>query len=496
METPQAPIPNPIPPAIAANINVPKAQAEADIWENLGFAKDPEQAAVTVPEGVLIISGPADDDAFRRLLANLPGPPAMIFSRDGTRYSTYRFAADLTPVADSDLPLGCKLLRPGDCLILPDDRTIGDKVRAKTITDLPELTPASRLVERLPPPCQTTSLSAFSLRGKASEFEANAVLAEPLLGNVCFSGQATIWYAPPNVGKTLIGLSLLGEAVQAKRIQPGNVFYINADDSSAGFATKMCLMDDLGVHTLAPGHRGFECSKLSEHMRRAVQEGTAKGIFIVIDTLKKFADLMNKAQSTAFADTCRLFVMSGGTVLAFAHTNKNATATGKLTYTGTADILQDFDAAYIMTPIENADSKTDRVVRFDAIKRRGSGIERTAYRYAAEDGISYEERLVSVQEVHPDLLDEFEHVEMEREDADVIEAVKVVIGKGTDKKMQLAKAVSRRIQVSERRVLRVLEAYTGVDPKRHHWTYAVKGRGAKVYMPLPRPEVEAPPAAD
>jgi hypothetical protein len=80
-----------------------------------------------------------------------------------------------------------------------------------------------------------------------------ATESKPLLGDRCLSGQATVFYAAPNVGKTLVTLRLVSDAVANGRINPGNIYYVNADDSSAGFATKMRLMNDLGVHTLAPG---------------------------------------------------------------------------------------------------------------------------------------------------------------------------------------------------------------------------------------------------
>jgi RecA-family ATPase len=397
----------------------------------------------------------------------------------------YRFAAGFWPVADAALPEGFTLLRPGDEMSVARCE-VNDALRAKSIADLPEMSSANEVIERAVPPIAKSGLSNYSLLGRAGEFEARVVEAKPLLGNVCQSGQATIWYAPPNAGKTLIGLSLLGDAVQAKRVQPGNVYYINADDSSAGFVAKMRLMDDLGVHTLAPGQRKFESATLVEQLQRSVREATASGVFIIIDTLKKFVDLMNKAQASAFADACRLFVMGGGTVLAFAHTNKNPLSSGRLTYAGTADIVQDFDAVYLLTPSETEGSDGQRLVRFDALKRRGSGAAKTAYSYASEDEISYEERLLSVREVDPEWLGDFERVEAEREDEEVIQAIKSVIDMGVTKKMELATSVAKRLQISGRRALRVLEAYTGSNPQQHHWTFATKARGAKVYEILKR----------
>ena len=50
---------------------------------------------------------------------------------------------------------------------------------------------------------------------------------------------------------------------------------------------------------------------------------------IILDTLKKFTDLMNKKASSEFGKLARTFVGAGGTIIALAHTNKNKDEEGK-----------------------------------------------------------------------------------------------------------------------------------------------------------------------
>lgn len=166
------------------------------------------------------------------------------------------------------------------------------------------------------------ALTKYSLLGSAAELEKHALEQKPLLGSVCLTGEATVWYAKYGTGKTLIALHLIIEAIQDKRIDPALVIYINADDSSAGLAQKVRLLDDYGVHVLAQGHRGFRASTVAEKMAEMVEARTAKGHLIVFDTLKKFVDVMDKKATRAFNEVVRQFVMQGGTVLALAHTNK------------------------------------------------------------------------------------------------------------------------------------------------------------------------------
>jgi hypothetical protein len=344
----------------------------------------------------------------------------------------------------------------------------------------------------LDPEIPDSPLSDFSLLGHAAEFEQMAIEATPLLGNACLKGQATIFYAPPNGGKTLITLKLLRDAVTGGRINPANVYYINADDSSEGFATKMRLMDELGVHTLAPGHKGFHASSLADALHEAATKQKAQGSFIIIDTMKKFTTLMDKNKVSAFTGVCRHYVMAGGTILALAHTTKSPNANGSLRYAGTTDVVDDFDAAYTITPI-GGDRAGEKIALFENFKRRGNNALKLAYAYADDGHISYEERLASVREVDPGHLEGLELIEAQRTDTEVICTVAAAITDGVTTKMALAKETARRQGISERAAIRVIEAYTGSDPSRHRWTYAIKERGAKVFTLLIDTDAKAPP---
>ena len=325
-------------------------------------------------------------------------------------------------------------------------------------------------------------LVAFSLQGSAAEFEARAKDTKPLLGSFCMSGQATILYAAPNVGKTLITLNLAIDAVDAGRIAAANLFYINADDSSSGLATKLRLMDDLGAHTLVPGFKGFAAPHLIDLLRRTTTLDEARGTCIIIDTLKKFTQLMDKKLSSEFADACRQYVMRGGTVVALAHTTKNPNSDGKPRYSGTTDFVEDFDAAYIITPLTAQADAGEKVVQFDMMKRRADSPETVAYAYANEAGVSYEERLASVRPVDLDQLDAFRRVSQQVDDGAVIDAIKRrITDGGGDGKMVLAKGAAKVCGVSERVALSVLERYTGTDRTKHLWTFSSGDRGVRLY---------------
>lgn len=325
----------------------------------------------------------------------------------------------------------------------------------------------------------------FSIAGEAAKYEAMAQAATPLLGDVCLKGEATVWYAKHNVGKTLLVFHLLFQAIEEGRIEPSNVYIINADDSSSGTAIKLGLLDEFGVHMLVPGQKGFEIDKLKTVMLEATRDGTARGLFIVLDTLKKFVDLMHKQHSAGFANIVRPFVAAGGTVLGLAHVNKRPNDRGKSIYSGTSDILNDFDAGYIIDEIPSTGNPGEKFIEFTQEKARGGGVQSVSYAYSVEDGISYEQRLSSVRKVDPDEIDGLKRVEQKWSDTEIIDVVTAQITKGVVKKMALCHATAEQAGVSRNAAMKVIERYTGDDPAMHRWSFKREAHNAQVYCLLP-----------
>jgi hypothetical protein len=325
-------------------------------------------------------------------------------------------------------------------------------------------------------------LGSFSLLGMADEIEAIAANAKPLLGEFVLQGQATMIYAEPNTGKTLITLRLCLDAIEGERIAPGKLYYVNADDSSSGLALKLRLMQDVGANMLAPGFKGLKAYQFVDLLTQEIEEGSATGTCVVIDTLKKFTDLMDKKRSSEFARTCRQFVMAGGTIVALGHTAKNPNSDGSPRYQGTTDILEDFDAVYIAQPLTSKVNANQRVAKFIRKKCRADSPESVAYGYAANDGVSYEEKLASVQLVDPDELEDYgpEHND-ENEPQLMACIVKLITEGGGGGQMKLAKAASKACGMSERAALRVLHKYTGSASGEHLWNVQKGNRGARNY---------------
>lgn len=490
------------PPSDATPLPIAVERPDMAFWRNFGFVSisrttdaalclDGHDLTATLPEGIIAFTVLRENAAqIAAVIGELPAAAMLTFSIGQRNFRLARVGVDCPRFDTSGLPEAVQCLQAGDIIPLPTNPESYASTPLLELPLLPTVQVRAAVGPKPSPEIVNSPLADYSLRGRASEFEARAVAEMPLLGDICRSGQVTFLFAPPNAGKTLITLNLLADAIDAGRINPGNVWYINADDSSSGFAAKMRLMDDLGVHTLAPGHRGFKSQNLIELFEEVVELDKARGSLIIIDTVKKFVSLMDKGRASAFTNACRQIAMAGGAVVGLAHTNKNPDGNGKVRYAGTSDTVDDCDAAYIAVPMEDEGVQGEKIVLFTNIKRRGSNATKVAYAYADDDNISYDERLASVRLVDPGALGDFERIEAERTDAHVIETVKACIAEGICAKMAMAKEVSRRAKVSTRAAIRTLEVYAGDDPASHHWTFTVKDRGEKRFALLPPAEPE------
>ncbi|RYD47947.1 MAG: hypothetical protein EOP85_04530 [Verrucomicrobiaceae bacterium] len=349
----------------------------------------------------------------------------------------------------------------------------------------------------VPPPIKRdTPLHQHSLNGHSARLKASAVDTKPLLGDFVKLGQATMIYAQANAGKTLTTLALLLEAIEQGRVEAGDILYVNADDSSKGLAEKVEVLEGYGAHMLAPGHRGFKASQFVDKLKEATANGTARGSVVIIDTLKKFTNLMDKGRSSEFAQVCREFVMMGGTIFALGHTAKTPNPDGTPRYQGTTDILEDFDAVYVAEPMGAKPGNDERIIRFTRLKSRAESPEVVAYAYSTEAGLGYGDKVASLRPVYPEELDGHA-LEMDQiDDQGVVATIRCFLasGHGHVGQDKIVRAMAVNGDISRSQARRVLDRYTGTDPEKHLWNFEKGDRGKRTYFllkPRPAPEPEA-----
>jgi Primase C terminal 2 (PriCT-2)/Bifunctional DNA primase/polymerase, N-terminal len=110
-------------------------------------------------------------------------------------------------------------------------------------------------------------LAKYSLLGMSSAIAKNIVNQQYVIGEIALAGQATVIYAAPNSGKTLLTFALLIQSIKQGRVDPSNVYYVNVDDTAVGLRDKAVIAEEFGLHMLAEGYRDFSSRGVGFHNR-------------------------------------------------------------------------------------------------------------------------------------------------------------------------------------------------------------------------------------
>ena len=311
------------------------------------------------------------------------------------------------------------------------------------------------------------------------------------LKDIAFKGQHTVIYASPNTGKTLISLALLCRAIESEDIDPTKVFYVNADDNGKGIREKAAISKEYGFNMIIPnmniagvvGDDGRETVIGTEHltdiMKALVAHKEANGVVIILDTFKKFADLMNKQGVSIFANIIRTFCMAGGTIISLAHTNKNRNSDGKSIYGGTSDLRDDADAVYVMDVHEDATNKERRTVRLtsdasEGGKSRGANVLEYFVSYSLSRITTYSELMQSLV-VHGESIEEtFKEETIIPEHADFIKTIKSKLSEEPRVSMFTRGEYKNLTLTSVRETDKLIQKYNGV-----HWKIETRNANAK-----------------
>jgi hypothetical protein len=268
------------------------------------------------------------------------------------------------------------------------------------------------------------------------------------------------------------------QAISAGLIKGDDVFYVNADDTHKGMVTKLKIAEEYGFNVLAPNYNNFKSADFVGYMSKMVETNTARGVIIILDTLKKFCEMMDKKIASGFMNKCREFGAAGGTLIMLAHCNKNRNADGKLVYGGTSDAVDDADCAYTLDTLET--NQSGKRVLFENIKKRGDVALEAGYEYSIVEGLTYQQLLDSVRS-----LDTSEAVQVRQskqgadkmqDEKNIIDGIKAVINKGITHKNRLIDAVHQSGGFSKRRIKFVLDDYTG-----QNWRLLPGEKNAKNY---------------
>jgi len=240
-------------------------------------------------------------------------------------------------------------------------------------------------------------LCALSTVKRIDEMRKNLNKEFYVMSSMALDGQITLFYTKPNTGKTLIFMKLLIDSIEDGAVKSGDIFYINADDSYRGLCVKSEIAKEYGFDMISPAESGFAPSDIITLLDELSQTDEAKGKIIILDTLKKFTDMMNKKSQAELYIVLRKLVAKNATVIIAGHANKHLDAEGNLVYEGTSDTMNDIDCAYSMYLMTEPEG--DVVVEFHREKSRGDNVARVSYGYTRDEGMSYIDIVNSVHKL-------------------------------------------------------------------------------------------------
>lgn len=263
---------------------------------------------------------------------------------------------------------------------------------------LPEDDVEEPTAPKLPEKRYIDKLDELATNHRVDELRRLARDATFIAGRMALAGQITVFFASPNTGKTLLLLNLVSEAI-ANGTAGRYVCHFNLDDSYEGLIQKADLGNRHGFKVFGPAELPSPRDNFEEIVMAFAKEDSARETVLILDTLKKFVDVMDKKDSTAFMNICRVFTQAGGSIIALAHTNKHKGEDNASIPAGTSDINDDCDSAYILDliderPVEGGMSCT---VECRQGKNRGPTVMSSMYRYTRYDDADYERMFHSVK---------------------------------------------------------------------------------------------------
>jgi hypothetical protein len=329
-------------------------------------------------------------------------------------------------------------------------------------------------------------LNSLCTNHKVEELEKEAQSATYVAGKVALQGQITVWFAGPNTGKTLLALKLVSDA----RKDSGSdlrIYHLNLDDDQNGIIEKTHLGNRHDFFVMPPDELSNPFYNFTEIVEKLVDTKAAKRTLLILDTIKKFTDVMDKGSSSKFMTLCRRFTAAGGTIIALAHTNKRNDADGRPIPGGTSDVLDDSDCAYVMQierdePIAGG---VRRYVKFSNSKARGAVARDAMYSYEVNDEGDYSRMFYSVKPANAGELEELKRKEQikqeQRNDEGLIQEICEHLSERSWSQTDLVKTVMGSTSVSRNQILGCLNRWSCAAEDGGLWVKKAGDNNAKIY---------------
>ena len=265
-----------------------------------------------------------------------------------------------------------------------------------------------RVVDSTPYSCESSRLKsntddvdplAWTKKFTVSKEEMDKIAGSRMAyHNLIAEAHSVAIVAPPNGGKTAI----LMEVCREMAADGYRVFYVNVDCNAEDAKRYTDMAEEAGFDMVLPDLKtGLSAKDIVIGLEKMTESPNdyPKTVF-VLDTLKKFTNVINKSQASGLYRIFRALTAKSVTVIVLGHTNKYPGEDGKYVYEGTGDLRTDFDELIYMVPAKQSDGSL--LVSTDPDKVRCQ-IEPVTFH------ISYPDLEVTLQKDHLDTLSMVKH---------------------------------------------------------------------------------------
>lgn len=287
--------------------------------------------------------------------------------------------------------------------------------------------------------------------------------AKHIFEKLIVSGSLTVIVAEPNGGKTTVMMHI----AEQLSLSGYEVIYINVDASGAQIKDFHNRSKKSGFVIIAPDlHADQSAETVKDQIKKLSEsnEDISNNVFI-LDTLKKFSNLLNKSDAKDFMKILRRLTARGATIIALGHTNKYLDQNKNPIYEGVGDIKNDCDNLIYFIPQKQPDGSLIVSTSTENGKRR---FEIKDISFKVDSNLD-----VEVLDSYLDLTEEIINQRNQERDAPIIEKIKETIG--TNKYSQEDLLVLIKTKITRRECLRVLKAYP------EFWDVSNGGRSKKIY---------------
>jgi len=289
-------------------------------------------------------------------------------------------------------------------------------------------------------------------------------------------GHVNLWVAPSNGGKTLLA------SLAARELSGfGYKVYYMQEDAAVGDLKEMQQQAEEHDYRLVSSVLGeTSTDEILDDLRKWTNSDIDLSEYVLIfDTLKKFSEVMNKAESKQFFKLMRTLTVRGATVLLLGHSNKNLTNDGKLIFEGVGDNRNDVDELmYIFSSVSEGSNHITFTITPDKVR---SKVEKVSFTYDKDT------REVKPLDSAVDLMSELKIQQLHERDAGIIANIHNEIMHSEQPVTTLANRVGQVMGIGDKKVRACINRWgpNGLRPHKPLWHERRESLNNKLFIHLP-----------